>query len=407
MDAANEMVEEIENKLGSVFDNGTKPASPDEGDSQFSMFDNSFMSGARHIDSSHVCKKILFISLCKGTSVRAWDVLLFLPTLTFLLFLGIRWTSTKRKLLATHSPIFRSFHILVALNTIVALLRSIVAMIAGSMKPSEAEIIDRTAWIISLAVLMMTEICVIAYGLAGAQLDSKRSIIRVTLISVVIASVSALIGGILEFKQPDMLFAVHQKNAAHYSLYGYGGSLYSMVIATCLSTMYLSVIVLPVFPCTKISSIAMPNKPSFYQYCGVLLLVHLLQAIGSGLLYFQINPNGLCILNFATFIYMTVYTPLIYSTFLGPFFKTAQPTLLFSYKAQVDDEADEENATNQNSVQFSLTPGSVDLAHEHEPMGQSQPIVRNGATPPMPVLIDGLASPDSVEAEPNIACAKY
>ena len=63
--------------------------------------------------------------------------------------------------------------------------------------------------------------------------------------------------------------------------------------------------------------------------------------------------------------------------------------------------------TNQNSVQFSLTPGSVDLAHEHEPMGQSQPIVRNGATPPMPVLIDGLASPDSVEAEPNIACAKY
>ena len=132
-----------------------------------------------------------------------------------------------------------------------------------------------------------------------------------------------------------MLFAVHQKNAAHYSLYGYGGSLYSMVIATCLSAMYLSVIVLPLFPCTKISSIAMPNKPSFYQYCGVLLLVHLLQAIGSGLLYFQINPNGLCILNLATFIYMTVYTPLIYSTFLGPFFKTAQPTLLFSYKAQV------------------------------------------------------------------------
>ena len=166
-------------------------------------------------------------------------------------------------------------------------------------------------------------------------LINSRSIIRVTLISVVIASVSALIGGILEFKQPDMLFAVHQKNAAHYSLYGYGGSFYSMVIATCLSAMYLSVIVLPLFPCTKISSIAMPNKPSFYQYCGVLLLVHLLQAIGSGLLYFQINPNGLCILNFATFIYMTVYTPLIYSTFLGPFFKTAQPTLLFSYKAQV------------------------------------------------------------------------
>ena len=115
-------------------------------------------------------------------------MLLFLPTLTFLLFLGIRWTSTKRKLLATHSPIFRSFHILVALNTIVTLLRSIVAMIAGSMKPSEAEIIDRTAWIISLAVLMMTEICVIAYGLAGAQLDSKRCVLESLLYLLIYAS---------------------------------------------------------------------------------------------------------------------------------------------------------------------------------------------------------------------------
>ena len=163
----------------------------------------------------------------------------------------------------------------------------------------------------------------------------SRSIIRVTLTSVVIASISALIGGILELEQPDTLFAVHQKNGAHYNLYGYGGSLYAMVTATCLSAIYLAVIVMPVFPCARISSIAMPNKPSFYQYCGFLLLVHLMQAIGSGMLHFQVNPNGLCILNLATFIYMTVYTPLIYSTFLGPFFKTAQPTLLFSYKAQV------------------------------------------------------------------------
>ena len=74
---------------------------------------------------------------------------------------------------------------------------------------------------------------------------------------------------------------------------------------------------------------------------------------------------------------------------------------------QVDDEADEENATNQNSVQFSLTPGSVDLAHENEPMGQSQPIIRNVVSPPMPVLIDGLASPDSVEIMPTIAGPKY
>ena len=80
---------------------------------------------------------------------------------------------------------------------------------------------------------------------------------------------------------------------------------------------------------------ALPNKPSFYQYCGCLFIYHLLQAIGAGLMHFDSNPNGLCLLNFATFLYVTAYIPLMYTTFLGPFFKTAQPTLLFSYKAQV------------------------------------------------------------------------
>lgn len=401
MEAADEIFEDIETKIGNIFDNGTKTES-DESDDQFSGFDNSFISGVKHISSGHVCKKILYISLCPGTSVRAWDVLLFLPTLAFLIFLGIRWSSTKRKLLATHSPIFRSFHVLVAGNTLVTLFRSIIAMIAGSFEPSEAETTDRSTWIISLAILMMTEISVITYGLAGAQLDSKKSIIRVSMASTAIASIFALISGILEFHKPEYLFAVHQKDSAHYQLFGYGGSLYAMVTATCFTAMYLAVLTMPLLPCVRLGSITLPNKPSFYQYSGFLLLVHLLQAIGAGMLYFQVNPNGLCILNFGTFLYMTVFTPLVYSTFLGPFFKTAQPTLLFTYKAQIDDEEDEENAPNQHSVQFSLTPGSVDLTDDNEP------IVRNGVTPTaMPALVDGLASPDSVEIEPTIVGARY
>ena len=47
-------------------------------------------------------------------------------------------------------------------------------MIAGSVERSELEVIDRAGWIISIAVLTMSEISVIAYGFAGAQLDSKR-----------------------------------------------------------------------------------------------------------------------------------------------------------------------------------------------------------------------------------------
>ena len=98
MEAADEIFEDIETKIGSVFDNGTKTES-DESDDQFSGFDNSFISGVKHISSGHVCKKILYISLCPGTSVRAWDVLLFLPTLAFLIFFLVRESSSvQRKL---------------------------------------------------------------------------------------------------------------------------------------------------------------------------------------------------------------------------------------------------------------------------------------------------------------------
>lgn len=117
-------------------------------------------------------------------------------------------------------------------------------------------------------------------------------------------------------------------------LFGYGSAMYSMSISICFTLMYLMVAIIPLCPCVR-GILAMPNKPSFYQYCGCLFVVHLMQAIGSGLLHFRSNPSGLCVLNFATFLYVTAYTPLVYSTFLGPFFKSAQPTLLFTYKAQV------------------------------------------------------------------------
>ena len=75
-------------------------------------------------------------------------------------------------------------------------------------------------------------------------------------------------------------------------------------------------------------------------------------------------------------------------------------SLFLTCISQIDDEADEENVPNQNSVQFSLTPGSIDLTNNDEP------IVRNDVNSTMPVLIEGLASPDSV-AEPTSVGNKY
>ena len=141
------------------------------------MFDNSFMTSEAHISSNHVCKKILYISICEGTTIRAWDVLLFLPNLAFVVFLMMRWSSNKRKLLATHSPMFRSFHILVALNAMVTLLRGLITMTASVAIGAEdhtKEIIDKSLWITTQGVIMVSEVCVLAFGFLGTKLDSKR-----------------------------------------------------------------------------------------------------------------------------------------------------------------------------------------------------------------------------------------
>lgn len=295
-----------------------------------------------HISSNHICKRILYLPICEGTSIRSWDVLLFLPNLTFVLFLAIRWPSTKRKLLATHSPIFRTFHLLVGLTSGIALIRSIIAMIVAHNVDEglkDAELADKAFWILTTSLFILTEISVLVFGLAGLQLDSKQAICRVSLVSLLSASIYAISQSIMEFTYPDPLFEVFPKTTAHHNLYGYGTSLFCFVTSISFSVSYLIVAFLPFLPFVK-RNLALPNKPAFYQYCGCLFLCHIMEALGAGLMYFKAEPNGLCFLNFATFLYVAGYTPLMYSTFLGPFFRSAQPTLLFTYKAQVNEKND-------------------------------------------------------------------
>ena len=109
-DIAEEVLAGVENEFNKILSNnqsGKNSAFEDDNEAAFRMFDNDDNPSHVHIESNFVCKKILFISICQGTGIRAWDVLLLLPALFFLVFLGIRWSSTKRKLLATHSLMFR------------------------------------------------------------------------------------------------------------------------------------------------------------------------------------------------------------------------------------------------------------------------------------------------------------
>ena len=178
-DIADQVLAGVENqfdKLLNVNQSG-QPGVADEEDQKFAKFDDDFITNAHHghIDSNHVCKKILFISICEGTGIRAWDVLLLLPALFFLAFLGIRWSSTKRKLLATHSVMFRTFHFLVATNVALALFRSLISMVLhGTTDPEKAQAMDKILWIALQSFMLFTEVSILIFGICSGQFDSMK-----------------------------------------------------------------------------------------------------------------------------------------------------------------------------------------------------------------------------------------
>ena len=176
-DVAEEIEQTLESKVSKILSaNGSSKAGGDD-DHSFDMFDNSFMesdSTLGHIPSNRMCKKLLYISICEGSSVRAWDVLLLLPSLAFTLFLAMRWTSTRRKLSSTNSAIFRVFHALVSITTLVALCRAILAMaIAGAASKPEDQA-DKLLWTIMLAVMMATEVSILVFWIGGPSVDSQK-----------------------------------------------------------------------------------------------------------------------------------------------------------------------------------------------------------------------------------------
>ena len=156
-------------------------------------------------------------------------------------------------------------------------------------------------------------------------------------------------------------------------LFSYGGVLFWMISSVIFAVFYAVVMALPVLPCRR--WLAPPNQKSFYHYMFFMLLLNIIQvipwphktgnrvdlaickftsyskymhvymfvfcqAVGCAMIYAHESPGkstGMCFLNLATFFYVVAFIPIIYFSFLSQFLssKSIQPTLLFSYKAQV------------------------------------------------------------------------
>ncbi|XP_066554456.1 transmembrane protein adipocyte-associated 1 homolog [Amia ocellicauda] len=283
-----------------------------------------------NVTKPHECLQVLYEDI-SNSKVRFWDLLLLIPNVAFFIFLLWKLPSARAKIRTTSSPIFITFYILVFVVAAVGITRAIVSMTVSAS--SAATIIDKVLWEITRFFLLAIELSVIILGLAFGHLESNSSIKRVLAITAVLALGYSITQGTLEILYPD----VHL-SAEDFNIYGHGGRHFWLASSCFFFLIYSTIVILPKTPLKD--RISLPSRKSFYVYAAILSMLNLVQGLGSALLCASII-EGLCCVDVTTFLYFSVFAPLIYVTFLKGFFGS-EPKILFSYKSQIDepDETD-------------------------------------------------------------------
>ncbi|XP_030632404.1 transmembrane protein adipocyte-associated 1 homolog [Chanos chanos] len=283
-----------------------------------------------NISKPHRCLQVLYEDI-GDSRVRFWDLLLLVPNVAFFMFLMWKLPSARAKIRLTSSPIFITFYILVFVVVAVGIIRAIVSMTVSAS--SAATVIDKVLWEMTRFFLLAIELSVIILGLAFGHLESKSSIKRVLAITAVLALAYSITQGTLEILYPD-----RHLSAEDFNIYGHGGRHFWLASSCFFFLVYSFIVILPKTPIRE--RISLPSKRSFYVYAFILSVLNLVQGLGSALLCADII-EGLCCVDVTTFLYFSVFAPLIYVTFLKGFFGS-EPKILFSYKSQIDepDESD-------------------------------------------------------------------
>ncbi|XP_038668084.1 transmembrane protein adipocyte-associated 1 homolog [Scyliorhinus canicula] len=304
---------------------------------------------ATNITQPHQCLLVLYEDIGESR-VRFWDAFLLIPNVLFFAFLLWKLPSARAKIRATSSPIFTTFYILVFVVATVGITRAVVSMTVSAS--TVAIVTDKILWEISRFFLLATELSVIILGLAFGHLESNSSIKRVLIITTVLALAYSITQGTLEILYPDSHLSPEDFN-----VYGHGGRHFWLASSCFFFLVYSMIVVLPKTPLRE--RISLPSKKSFYIYAAILSLLNLIQGIGSALLCANVTV-GLCCVDVTTFLYFSLFAPLMYVTFLKGFFGS-EPKILFSYKSQIDEPDDIDvhlPQTHSVAKKEGLEPGS-------------------------------------------------
>lgn len=252
------------------------------------------------------------------------------------------------------------------------------------------EKVDKVMWVTVRFFLLATEMSVVIFGLAFGHLDSRSSIKRVLFATSFISLAFTITQGTLELVLPDDTFRIPSRD---FYVFGHGGMMFWFCSSIVFTLIYFFILILP---WTRLRDrLNLPTRKSFYFYAGTLAMLNLIQSIGAGLLNYTQNPIGLCVVDLTAALYLTFFTPLVYHTFLSEFFGVSQPTIMFSYKAQVDDTMEEDTVSLPHQQSFSSLKTDSDYIYQSHSVYDSTQFDSH-ATPVNPLYAASLQSPDSI-----------
>ncbi|XP_050423782.1 transmembrane protein adipocyte-associated 1 homolog [Adelges cooleyi] len=340
------------------------------------------------MDNDHFCKLILYLEI-PSVNIRIWDVAILVPNLIFMVYLVTKLSRARLKLRAANSPIFLTFYCLVLFNVFMSILRCLISMTLNYSNLA-ADSINITLWVVVKCFFLATEMSVIVFALAFGHMESRSSIRYVLITTSLISLVYSASQGALEILMPDSVFRITSKDL---NLFGHGGVLFWLISSVVFTMLYLLILVLPF---TRLrEKLPLPVNRSFYVYVLMLAMLNGIGSIGCAFLLIKIT-EGLCIVDVTTFLYFTLFTPLVYVTFLSTFFNVSQSSIMFSYKAQNDDRIEDDTVSLPHQPSFSSLKTDSDYIYQTDHIYNNTRFSVSDRQIANPLYNASLQSPDSI-----------
>jgi len=310
-----------------------------EASDNFDQMDEFFLDKEDYgISEYSECKHILFRTI-GSSGYKVWDVLCFVPSLLFVIFLIYSLPRSRQKL--SGAPFFFvAIHILLFTTSIVSVVRVVLMWMAPSPNDDKlASNLEKLSWAFTHAAILcleLTSLIIFMFPNLPSNKASKRILAAISIFSVCFGCLVTII----ELKvSPKEFHVIDAGDSLPTELFGDGGGVFIMVISLMFAIPYAGLISV-----RCLQPKAGSRRSSTFTYCIVMLGVQGTRAF-SGILLASDLTFGMCGTNFTFYLLVDFLPPLVFMCVLCPYMQNRQGHSLLSqgYHTTVDDWMEEDS----------------------------------------------------------------